>query len=885
MEIYVVRNGVNIVTQAPGKFGIIDIEADQAVIWRGPDPEEGQAQRGPNGEYIDEPVNSPWRSTSRGMSSSGRTRGSGPARATSGPSAHPRVYYNFLTDRFVAHDAEIDMFSPGLLAPMRVKSPRIEQYHDLIKQPDGTFKPDPSIQDPRRRGHDDRQPVPRPRLQDLPEIDRPDAVSPGPPPTPSRGSTSTNPGDPNPPQDLVWQIDARQNIYYMGPFPAFYWPRVVADLDDQQPAFRQFFFRTNNYFGQQLLTDWNGVPLLPGVKKPDWIDLWNVDIDYLSAGPRNSRRWAPRSAGSARDLIKDLRDPYHRDPSARLRIFTYDYFGYFNIWGLQGFRHRRAGPGPGDRHQRPARRRQGRASRCPARRRSSRTDCRFDFRHMQSIPRPTTMSTNSRTCGSRSRPPTSPTATSCSNTTSGSATWAWTRRPWPSATTRRTTTFLDIWTEGNPMNWQTETQWLPRVDYYRIGDSFLDNHLIYYQHSGLDYATITTDIMVNNPNLFAFMPYDPISNTSGTFSSGRFYTSHELDVPLNFFNAVRVVPYVQGQLVGWTDQLGGGPLGHRPSGPTGPRLGRRRQPAEMTLWKKYPNVSSELLNIHGLNNKISLFVDARAAFSNVRLNQHRRPGRPGRQHLRVRPAVSGHDQLPGRHPAVPVRPPALHPAQHALADHRHDRHPGVDRYGAARHPPAAPDQARPDRPAPDRRLHDARRDDHVLPRLGPRQLRHAVGPDAVQLSVVPRRPDQHRQPGLVRVLEAGRQPRRSATTWSTATTPTGSTSSRRGSACSGRPGPTSTCGYTIIDTGPIKTSALNTSISYWLSPKWYGTFANSYDFGDGVDLGTMFTFTRIGADYLTTIGLSVDPQRMSYQFAVQITPRMTRRSGWAPTRR
>ena len=81
-------------------------------------------------------------------------------------------------------------------------------------------------------------------------------------------------------------------------------------------------------------------------------------------------------------------------------------------------------------------------------------------------------------------------------------------------------------------------------------------------------------------------------------------------------------------------------------------------------------------------------------------------------------------------------------------------------------------------------------------------------------------------------------------------------------------------GYSIIDTGPIKTSALNTTISYWLSPKWYGTFSTSYDFGDAVDLGTMFSFTRIGADYLTTIGLSVDPQRMSYQFAVQMTPRM-----------
>ena len=37
----------------------------------------------------------------------------------------------------------------------------------------------------------------------------------------------------------------------------------------------------------------------------------------------------------------------------------------------------------------------------------------------------------------------------------------------------------------------------------------------------------------------------------------------------------------------------------------------------------------------------------------------------------------------------------------------------------------------------------------------------------------------------------------------------------------------------------------------------------------------MFSFTRIGADYLTTIGLTVDPQRKSYQFAFQISPRMS----------
>ena len=40
----------------------------------------------------------------------------------------------------------------------------------------------------------------------------------------------------------------------------------------------------------------------------------------------------------------------------------------------------------------------------------------------------------------------------------------------------------------------------------------------------------------------------------------------------------------------------------------------------MTAWKKYPGVESELFNVHGLNNKISIFADARAAYANQQLN-------------------------------------------------------------------------------------------------------------------------------------------------------------------------------------------------------------------------------------------------------------------------
>ncbi len=51
---------------------------------------------------------------------------------------------------------------------------------------------------------------------------------------------------------------------------------------------------------------------------------------------------------------------------------------------------------------------------------------------------------------------------------------------------------------------------------------------------------------------------------------------------------------------------------------------------EFTAWKKYPYVESELMNIHGLNNKISLFADARAAVLERQAQPDRRPGRPGR---------------------------------------------------------------------------------------------------------------------------------------------------------------------------------------------------------------------------------------------------------------
>ena len=93
--------------------------------------------------------------------------------------------------------------------------------------------------------------------------------------------------------------------------PVFYWPRFVGDADDLEPPLRQFVFRTNNYFGQQVLTDWNGFQVF-GLRRPDWIDIWNIDVDYLSARTKDFPALGSEIGWFGRDLIRDLTDPYHK---------------------------------------------------------------------------------------------------------------------------------------------------------------------------------------------------------------------------------------------------------------------------------------------------------------------------------------------------------------------------------------------------------------------------------------------------------------------------------------------------------------------------------------------------------------------------------------------
>ena len=267
----------------------------------------------------------------------------------------------------------------------------------------------------------------------------------------------------------------------------------------------------------------------------------------------------------------------------------------------------------------------------------------FNFRHMQRFI-PDDEEHLYEDFRPRSRSATPPTATSSKNTTSGSSTSACDQETLAYLIRQKDNWAWDLWTEANLQSWQTDTQWLPRRDYYRLGDSLLDNRLTYFTHSGLDYANTHTADEVNNPNIFAFIPYDPISNTSGVLQAGRVYTKHEFDMPLQFSDIIRFVPYVQGQAVGWTNQINGAGVGRvwgaggcrgRGDGVEGLSLGRERD-----VQRPRPEPQDQLRG--RLPRRLS----------NVKLEPDRRPGRPRRQHLRVRPPLLRPDRTT---PAAPAR--------------------------------------------------------------------------------------------------------------------------------------------------------------------------------------------------------------------------------------
>ena len=231
-EIYIVRGGINIVTRT-AKSGTIDIEADEAVIWRGPTARRASRPSGPTARPGSTTAAQPMEVYLEGnvvlRQDENKFAGKGDQRTVRAP----RLYYDFLTDRFLAPNAEIDMFAPSLAGAGedQVAADRAVSPADQVAQRD--LRPRRAARDPRRPPTMTGSRFPDPGLQahqtsiDLTRHTRPADRS------HLRASKSTNPGDPRSARGRAGLADRRPaELLLRGPFPVFYWPHIVMDLDD-----------------------------------------------------------------------------------------------------------------------------------------------------------------------------------------------------------------------------------------------------------------------------------------------------------------------------------------------------------------------------------------------------------------------------------------------------------------------------------------------------------------------------------------------------------------------------------------------------------------------------------------------------------------------------
>jgi hypothetical protein len=155
--------------------------------------------------------------------------------------------------------------------------------------------------------------------------------------------------------------------------------------------------------------------------------------------------------------------------------------------------------------------------------------------------------------------------------------------------------------EPRDRDWVTETEWLPRVDGYLLGQSFF-NLLTYNVHGSAAYASL----------LPTGVPPPPVEVTQQKTNTGRFDLWQDLSLPFSL-GPVRLVPYVVLDLTQYTEDLNGNDRG-RFYGAGGVR-------GSMPLTRIYPDIQSELFNLNGINHKIVLSANYYNAHSDTPFSQ------------------------------------------------------------------------------------------------------------------------------------------------------------------------------------------------------------------------------------------------------------------------
>jgi hypothetical protein len=166
---------------------------------------------------------------------------------------------------------------------------------------------------------------------------------------------------------------------------------------------------------------------------------------------------------------------------------------------------------------------------------------------------------------------------------------------------------------GKP--WITETEWLPRLDGYLIGQPIIDR-LTSDTWVDLAYARFRPSsdphqLLVDPAGLpipGAFIPPIHFPTSTVPVDTGRFSIMEELAYPVTL-GPFKVMPYLKGAATEYTSDLTGNEVGRLWGG------GGLR--ASIPFTRLYPDVQSDLFNVQGINHKLVLSGNYFYANTNV----------------------------------------------------------------------------------------------------------------------------------------------------------------------------------------------------------------------------------------------------------------------------
>ncbi len=175
---------------------------------------------------------------------------------------------------------------------------------------------------------------------------------------------------------------------------------------------------------------------------------------------------------------------------------------------------------------------------------------------------------------------------------------------------------LSIEANGQLNPFFTETQWLPRLDAYVLGQDLLSETLTWHSKTSLAYANQNVASMPTNPTLasqWTLLPWEQDSAGGRANPNGeRLVTRNQIAMPLNF-EPFKVVPFAMGELGHWGSDLDGDDI-QRGYFQTGVR-------ASIPFWTVNPRIQDPLFNLNGLAHKVVFDMEASISESNRDLDQ------------------------------------------------------------------------------------------------------------------------------------------------------------------------------------------------------------------------------------------------------------------------